>query len=190
MNFVQFWFVTSDTSNRLHTGYTNLWDTEEFMVLRRSSDPRRHRPPRRSGFTAIELTIVVVMIGALAAFGFPRVAREIRRSRANQASTIVAADIEVAFSAAGRQRKPVTISYSSSTKQLQVTDRASGTVLRNRPLGSSSEWNLDQVTTTGLPVTIFPSGVASGAFTIDLTSGSFTRRVSTTRVGLTRVYTP
>ena len=151
----------------------------------------RATPVRRDGFTAIELVIVVVMIGALAAFGFPRASREIRRSRANQASSIVAADIEIAFSAAGRQRKPVTLSYSSSTKQLQIADRASPTtIIRRRPLGSDSEWNIEQVTTTGLPVTIFPNGMASGAFTIDLTSGSSTRRVSTTRVGLTRVYTP
>ena len=150
----------------------------------------RAMPVRRDGFTAIELVIVVVMIGALAAFGFPRVAREIRRSRANQAASIVAADLEVAFTAAGRQRRPVTISYSTATKQLQIADRSTSTVIRRRPLGSDSEWNLDQVTTTGLPVTIFPSGVASGSFTIDLTSGTFTRRVSSTRVGLTRVYTP
>ena len=145
---------------------------------------------RRGGFTAIELVIVVVMIGALAAFGFPRVAREIRRSRANQAATIVAADIETAFTLAGRERKPVTLSYVSATKKLQIADRATTTVLRTRELGSNSEWNLGQVTVTGLPVTIFPSGVASGSFTIDLISGSSTRRVTTTRVGLTRVYTP
>lgn len=159
------------------------------MDSRRDRFPPRPTPVRRDGFTAVELVIVIVMIGALAAFGFPRVAREIRRTRANQASAVVAADLEVAFTAAGRQRKPVTISYSSSTKQLQIADRATSTVLRRRPLGSDSEWNLE-VATTGLPVTVFPSGVASGAFTIDLMSGTFTRRVSTTRVGLTRVYTP
>jgi type II secretory pathway pseudopilin PulG len=134
--------------------------------------------------------IVVVIIGVLAAFGFPRVAREIRRARANQASAIVAADVEVAFSMAGRQRKPVTLSYVSASKELQIADRATGTVIRRRPLGTGTEWNMDQVTTSGLPVTIFPSGVASGAFTIDLISGSSTRRVSSTRVGLTRVFTP
>jgi type II secretory pathway pseudopilin PulG len=137
------------------------------------------------------LAIVVVMMGALAAFGYPRVARQIRQSRANQAATIVAGDIEIAFTAAGRERKPVTISYSNTTKKLVVAERATPTnVLRNRELGTNSEWNLDAVTVTGLPVTIFPNGVASGSFTIDLVSGPFTRRVTTTRVGLTRVFTP
>jgi type II secretory pathway pseudopilin PulG len=140
----------------------------------------------------VELMIVLVMLGIMAAFAYPRLAREIRRSRANQAATLVAADIEVAFSLAGRERRPVTVTYASASKELQIADRASGTstIVRRRPLGSASEWNLDNVTTSGLPITIFPSGVASGAFSIDLISGSSTRRVSSTRVGLTRVYTP
>lgn len=145
----------------------------------------------RRGFTAAELMIAVVILGTIAAFGFPRVAREIRRARVNQAASLVASDIEVAFSLAGRQRRPVTVSYSSATKELQIADRASPTtVLRRRPLGSDTEWNIEQVTTAGLPVTIFPSGIASGAFSIDLTSGASTRRVTATRVGLTRVFTP
>jgi prepilin-type N-terminal cleavage/methylation domain-containing protein len=145
---------------------------------------------QRRGFTAIELMIVVVILCVLAAVGFPRVSREIRRSRANEASAVVAADVEVAFSLAGRQRRPVTLSYVSASKELQIADRATTAIVRRRPLGTETEWKIDRVTAFGLPVTIFPSGVASGAFTIDLTSGSSTRRVSSTRVGLTRVFTP
>ncbi len=151
--------------------------------------PLESMKPRR-GFSAVELMIVLVMIGMLAAFGFPRVARELRRSRANQAASVVAADLEVAFSMAARQRKPVTVSYVTASKEIRIADRASGTVIRSRPLGAGTEWNIDQVTTSGLPATIFPSGIANAAFTIDLTSGSFTRRVSSTRVGLTRVFAP
>jgi Tfp pilus assembly protein FimT len=131
-----------------------------------------------------------VIIGTLAAFGYPRLSREIRRARANQASAVVAADIEVAFTTAARQRRPVDVAYSSASKELQISDRVSGTVLRRRPLGSGTEWNIEQITASGLPVTIFPTGVATGAFTLDFTSGGFTRRVTSTRVGLTRVFTP
>lgn len=134
--------------------------------------------------------IVVVILGTLAAFGFPRVSRELRRTRANQAAAVVAADVEVAFTVAGRQRRPVTVSYVSASKELQIADRTTGAVVRRRPLGAGTEWNIEQVATTGLPITIFPTGVATAAFTIDLTAGGFTRRVTATRVGLTRVFTP
>jgi Tfp pilus assembly protein FimT len=134
--------------------------------------------------------IALTIVSILAAVGYPRVSRLIRLSRVNQAAALVAADVEVAFSLAGRARHPVTISYSSASKELQIADRSTGAIVRRRPLGASTEWNLDSVTTSGLPTTIFPSGVASGPFTIDLVSGSSARRVSSTRVGLTRVYTP
>ena len=78
----------------------------------------------------------MVIIGILAAFGYPRVAREIRRARANQAAAIVAADLEIAFSAAGRQRRPVTVSYVTGSQELQIADRATGALIRSRPLGT------------------------------------------------------
>lgn len=141
----------------------------------------------RKGVTMAETMIVVVVIGTMLAIALPRVNDDIRQRRVISAANQLSADIPTAFSLAARQRKPVTLSYDSASGEIHVTDRASGTVYLRRALSTTSEYMLENVTMTPATVHVFPNGVSSSPFTIQLTNGSFVRQLSVGRTGLSRV---
>lgn len=146
---------------------------------------KTHRRTLRGGFTAIEMLIVVAVIGIMAAAVMPRISRIVAEERIRKLQGAVAVDLELAFSLANRERKPVTITYNTSTKVLEVKDRATSTVLKSRYLGQSQSFSTTAVTfspTNG--VTIFPNGLATAAVTVTVSNGTFTRTVSATRAGL------
>lgn len=139
----------------------------------------------RDGFTAIEMLIVVVVIGIMAAAVMPRISRIVAEERVRKLQGAVAVDLELAFALANRERKPVTITYNTSTQVLEVKDRATNTVLKSRYLGQSQDASTTAVTfspTNG--VTIFPNGLATAAVTVTVSNGPFTRTVAVTRAGL------
>ena len=144
----------------------------------------RRRTPR-GGFTAIEMLIVVVIIGIMAASVMPRISRIVAEERIRKLQAAVATDFELAFALANRERKPVTVTYNTTTKVLAITDRATSTVLKTRYLGQNQSFSTTGVTfspTNG--ITIFPAGLATAAVTVTVTNGNFTRTVSVTRAGL------
>lgn len=139
------------------------------------------------GYTMIELALVISIIGLVAAVTLPTFAKGLRGSRASAAANVVQADLELAFSYAARQRKPVRVNWNSSSMTYTVADRSTGTVFVTRRLGSTSDYSLSAVTFSANPVDIFPGGIASGALTITLTGGTSTRTVMMTRAGLVRL---
>ena len=144
---------------------------------------RRATSVRRSGFSAIELIIVVVIIGLMAAAAMPRISRVVAEQRIRELQQVVAMDLEVAFALAQREHKPVSITFNTSTMVMSVTDRA-GTVLKTRYLGREKELSTTGVTFTPTAgITIFPIGLASAALTITVTNGTYTRTVAATRAG-------
>ena len=145
---------------------------------------------RRSGLTMVELLLVITVVGIVTAIGLPNVNTTIRQRRVIAASSALASDVEAAYTLAARQRRPVRLTYQSSTGEVRVADRASGTVYRRRALRMSSEYHLDGVTMLPPVVDVFPTGLSSAAFSVRLTNGSFQRQIVVGRTGLTRVIVP
>ena len=56
------------------------------MILNRSY----RRATRRKGFSLVELSVVVIIIGVLAAFGVPRMLKSVERSKAAEAFKFLA----------------------------------------------------------------------------------------------------
>ncbi|MBW7935036.1 MAG: GspH/FimT family pseudopilin, partial [Gemmatimonadaceae bacterium] len=136
-------------------------------------------------FTAIELLLVVVVIGVMAAAVMPRISRIVAEERIRKLQGAVAADLELAFALANREHKPVTVTYNTSTKVLSLTDRATSTALKTRYLGQSGSFSPTAVTfSPSGGITIFPMGLATAALTVTVTNGNYTRTITVTRAGL------
>lgn len=144
----------------------------------------RANRPVRPAFTMIEIIIVLVVIGLLAAVSVPRIGVTVARDRVRRAQLVVAADVERAFQYAARVRKPLVVALNSTTQVLSVTDRASGTPYFQRDLSRTGEWALTGAAIAPVGgVTIFPTGVSSAALTITLTNNGYTRTVTATIAG-------
>ena len=141
----------------------------------------------RIGFTLVEAMLALVIIGLMAAVALPPAARWIESGRLDSAQRVVASDLQTALSIAGRERKPVLVTWSAATSSYTITDRASGTVYRTRSLGAGSDLNVGSVAFAPTTIELFPGGVASGPLTVTLTWNGSTRTVTMTQAGLVRL---
>lgn len=144
------------------------------------------RPGRRAGFSLVELLIVMSILIVAVGVAIPRVSNSIQHSRVNRAITLLTGDLQSAFSLASRQRKPVTIAVNTSTLTYTIADKSTGTVIRERRLGSTSEYKLSSVAFSPSQVDVFPSGVSTGALTVTLASGDYSRQVTASTSGFVR----
>lgn len=139
---------------------------------------------RAAGFTAVELVMTLVILGIIAAFGYPKMAETIRHTRVNQAVQIVAADLGVAASMASKDRRPM--SFEGRSGDYVIRDRSTGVVRFRRTLGARSEWGLTLRFEPSM-VQFFPSGMTSSPLRVVLSTRGYGRQVQMTRAGFVRV---
>jgi hypothetical protein len=109
-----------------------------------------------------------------------------RHERVNRAAQVVVQDLQNGFAMAGRQRAPVRLTFTPSSKTYVFTDRASGTVLQTRVMGYGTEWQLSSLTSTVSPVDVLPNGIGSAPFSVTLTLGDYSRTVTASSAGFVR----
>ena len=139
---------------------------------------------RRSAFTAIEIIIVLVIVGLVAAISMPSIATNVARDRVRRGQFIVGSYVELAYQYAARVRKPMTITLNSTTKVLAITNRSDGTVYRQSDLSRTGPWALTDATISPSGgITIFPTGLASAALTITLSNNAYSKTITATIAG-------
>lgn len=150
-------------------------------------DARSLRPRRyRRGFTLLELLTVVVIAGVVMAASSGRVHAVIVQQRVARAASAIQNDVEGAFAIAGRNRRPVRISWDASKLQMDVTDRAGTIAYRKLNLGAVYGLSAANVTFSPSAIEVYSNGLAGNTLTITLSVENVTKTVRTSRTGLVK----
>jgi prepilin-type N-terminal cleavage/methylation domain-containing protein len=150
-------------------------------------DVRASEKPRNAAFSLLEMVAVMTIMGLLIAIAVPKIARIIQHERVNHAAQIVVADLQNGFAMAGRQRAPVRLTFTSSTKSYVFTDRATGKIFQVRFMDNGSEYALSSLTSVPATVDVLPNGIGSTAFTVTVAQGNYSRKVTASSAGFVRL---
>jgi prepilin-type N-terminal cleavage/methylation domain-containing protein len=144
---------------------------------------------RRAGFTLIEIVLVVIIMGMMAAIGFSRVSAMISHQRVDSAAMAVGSQLQAAFALALRDRKPMQITFDTTKLQFKIADRA-GNVFRLADM-TGFNLNVSNVTLSRPLVEVYPEGLAQDSLSVTLaiatSDGTYQRRVRMTRGGMVQV---
>ena len=135
----------------------------------------------------LEMLIVMLVISVLVKISVQKISTVIRHERVNRAAQVLVQDLQNGFAIAGRQRAPVRLTFTTSTKTYVFTDRASGTVLQTRVMSTGADYSLTSMTTDQTTVDILPNGIGSTAFEVTLTNGDYSRKVTASTAGFVRM---
>ena len=145
----------------------------------------------RSGFTAIEIVIVLVIAGIVMTFAIRSSGETLRRDRVAKVATIVGADLEQAFSIAARQRSPVRVRFDSVRRTFSISERADTTFKFKQRALSSGDLAVDFLSASPSSFDIMPTGLATSTLRLSLgvttNDSTFRRTINMTRAGLVRL---
>src|SRR5215472_3139509 len=98
----------------------------------------------RAGFTLIEMSLSILILGILSVFTYVKLRPVLEHSKVNGAVAVVAADLQYAQFLAARQRTPIVVIVTPTTKSYVIRDRADASrIFRTRYLDSNTDYHLD-----------------------------------------------
>jgi prepilin-type N-terminal cleavage/methylation domain-containing protein len=128
----------------------------------------------RDGFTLVEVLIVMILIGIVGGIAMTQVGGMLAQTRVQRAASVVAADLKLAHSLAGRRRQPVRISIDTVGRVFRVRDYTTPTTIYSqRFFHSAGEYPVDNF-----------------AVTVTLRAAGRSRVVTMSRAGQVRVSAP
>lgn len=157
----------------------------------RTGTPRSARS--RSGFTLLELLIVIVIIGIASAAAFAGWNTFRRSSVVTRSAELVASDIGLTRAYAVQRGEDVTLVADEPNRSYEIRD-ASGNVLTSRSFEADTDLPLTllDVTTGDDEITFNSRGFIESGATIEVDVGRFgdTRSVFVNVAGRTRIESP
>jgi prepilin-type N-terminal cleavage/methylation domain-containing protein len=147
---------------------------------------RSPRFRRRSGFSMIEMVLVLIVVGLLVRITVVKTSRIMRHERVNRAAQVMVQDLQNGFAMAGRQRAPVRLTFTPSTKTYVFSDRATGTVYQTRVMDNRTEFQLSSMTPSVTTVDVLPNGIGSTQFNVVVALGDYSKTVTASSAGFIR----
>lgn len=142
----------------------------------------------RDGFTLTELLIVLILVGVIGGFAVMRVGAMMEQTRVQRAASVVAADLKMAHSMAGRQRQPIQISIDEAGRAFRLRDYAvPATIYSERYFHAAGEYPVDSFQASETSLLVYPNGLAEGPLTITVAAGGRSRVITMTRAGQVRI---
>lgn len=163
--------------------------TNSIQLRRRPVSPGLRA---RSGFSVLEMLVVVILVGIIMSVAGVRVSGMMTQQRVIRAASTIQTDMELAFSVAARDRAPIKLIYTESPGAvlLRVTNRAGDMEYKRtdmKPMGLTSA----DVTASSNEITVFPNGFASDTLSITVlvtrNGETHKRRVRMSRAGMVKV---
>jgi prepilin-type N-terminal cleavage/methylation domain-containing protein len=144
---------------------------------------------RRRGFSLLELVVAATVASLLLGVALSNSTKIISQNNVVRAAQKLQTDVQLAFALSARNRKPVILRWSSSSVEMQVTDRTQTTIYRRSGVGIAAGLGLTSSDVTVYPttLTVFPNGLAADTMYIRLTKNGFTRTLRMSKAGIVRL---
>jgi len=158
------------------------------LAVSRSAKLRR-RARRRSGFTLLELVVLLVFVGILAVMAGTKITSIKYQQQVVRAASTVQTAFEMAYAVAGRNRAPIRIAYSSASGKLTVTKR-DGSITYTTVDFTTMGIKASEITASSSAIDVFPNGWASDTLSITINASragaTYKRRVRMSKAGLVK----